>query len=229
MTPARAQDAEITASIAAERRELAAVLGGLPPESWDAPTLCAGWRVREVVAHITMPFRYRPPRFAFEMVRSRGNFNRMADRCARRDAAAAPAELAAALRDNERNPWKPPGGGYQGALIHDVIHGLDITVALGLGRQVPAERLGIVLDGITAAKSARFFGTDLDGIELRADDLDWSFGSGTPVSGPAQDLALLVAGRKLPPGHLRGEPSARFTGMAGTTPPRSGTTPRLPR
>jgi uncharacterized protein (TIGR03083 family) len=229
MTPARAQDAEITASIAAERRELAAVLGGLPPESWDAPTLCAGWRVREVVAHITMPFRYRPPRFAFEMVRSRGNFNRMADRCARRDAAAAPAELAAALRDNERNPWKPPGGGYQGALIHDVIHGLDITVALGLGRRVPAERLGIVLDGITAAKSARFFGTDLDGIELRADDLDWSFGSGTPVSGPAQDLALLVAGRKLPPGHLRGEPSARFTGMAGTTPPRSGTTPRLPR
>jgi uncharacterized protein (TIGR03083 family) len=215
MTPARAQDAEITASIAAERRELAAVLGGLPPESWDAPTLCAGWRVREVVAHITMPFRYRPPRFAFEMVRSRGNFNRMADRCARRDAAAAPAELAAALRDNERNPWKPPGGGYQGALIHDVIHGLDITVALGLGRQVPAERLGIVLDGITAAKSARFFGTDLDGIELRADDLDWSFGSGTPVSGPAQDLALLVAGRKLPPGHLRGEPSARFTGIAG--------------
>jgi uncharacterized protein (TIGR03083 family) len=215
MTPARAQDAEITASIAAERRELAAVLGGLPPESWDAPTLCAGWRVREVVAHITMPFRYRPPRFAFEMVRSRGNFNRMADRCARRDAAAAPAELAAALRDNERNPWKPPGGGYQGALIHDVIHGLDITVALGLGRQVPAECLGIVLDGITAAKSARFFGTDLDGIELRADDLDWSFGSGTPVSGPAQDLALLVAGRKLPPGHLRGEPSARFTGIAG--------------
>ncbi|HEX9356684.1 MAG TPA: maleylpyruvate isomerase family mycothiol-dependent enzyme, partial [Streptosporangiaceae bacterium] len=212
MTPAQAQDAEITASIAAERRELAAILGGLPPESWDSPTLCAGWRVREVVAHITMPFRYRPPRFALEMIRSRGNFNRMADRCARRDAAAPPAQLAAALRDNERNPWKPPGGGYHGALTHDVIHGLDITVALGLGRQVPADRLEIVLAGITAAKSVRFFGTDLDGIELRADDLDWSFGSGTPVSGSAQDLALVVCGRKLPPGHLRGEPCARFTG-----------------
>jgi uncharacterized protein (TIGR03083 family) len=212
MTPAQPQNAEITESIAAERRELAAILGGLPPESWDSPTLCAGWRVREVVAHITMPFRYRPPRFAFEMIRSRGNFNRMADRCARRDAAAPPAQLAAALRDNERNPWKPPGGGYHGALTHDVIHGLDITVALGLGRQVPADRLGVVLAGITAAKSVRFFGTDLDGIELRADDLDWSFGSGTPVSGSAQDLALVVCGRKLPPGHLRGEPSARFTG-----------------
>ena len=211
MTHAPAQNEEITASIAAERRELAAILGGLPAESWDSPTLCAGWRVREVVAHITMPLRYPPPRFAFEMIRSRGNFNRMADRCARRDAAAPPARLAAALRDNERNPWKPPGGGYQGALTHDVIHGLDITVALGLGRQVPAERLGIVLAGVTAAKSVRFFGTDLDGIELRADDLDWSFGSGTPVSGSAQDLALVVCGRKLPPGHLRGDPCARFT------------------
>ena len=216
MTPAPAQNAEITASIAAERRELAAILGGLPPESWDSLTLCAGWRVREVVAHITMPFRYQPPRFAFEMIRSCGNFNRMADRCARRDAAAPPDQLAAALRDNEQNPWKPPGGGYQGALTHDVIHGLDITVALGLGRQVPAERLRIVLAGITAAKSVRFFGTDLDGIELRADDLDWSFGSGTPVSGSAQDLALVVCGRKLPPGHLRGEPGDRFTVYIGS-------------
>ncbi len=212
MTAPTARDAGITGSIAAERQELATILAGLPPQSWDSPALCAGWRVREVVAHITMPFRYRPARFAFEMIRSRGNFNRMADRCARRDAAAPPGQLTAALRDNAGNPWKPPGGGYQGALTHDVIHGLDITVALGLGRRVPRERLGIVLDGITGAKSVRFFGTDLAGIELRADDLDWSYGSGTPVSGSAQDLALVVCGRKLPPGHLRGGPSARFTG-----------------
>jgi uncharacterized protein (TIGR03083 family) len=215
MTAAGAPATDVTRLIAGERRELATVLESLPAESWDSPTLCAGWRVREVVAHITMPFRYRPPRFAAEMIRSRGNFSRMADRCARRDAAAPPGQLAAALRDNQTNPWKPPGGGYQGALTHDVIHGLDITVALGLGRRVPAERLAIVLDGITAARSARFFGTDLGGVELRADDLDWSFGSGEPVSGPAQDLALVVCGRKLPPGHLRGGPSARFTGITG--------------
>ena len=211
MSTAETKNAGIAGAIAAERRDLAAILAGLPAEAWDAPTLCRGWRVREVVAHITMPFRYRVPRFAFEMVRSRGNFNRMADRCARRDGTAPPGQLAAALRENEDHPWKPPGGGHQGALTHDVIHGLDITVALGLGRRVPAERLGIVLDGVTAAKSVRHFGADLDGVELRADDLDWSFGSGTPVSGSAQDLALLVCGRKLPPGHLRGGPSARFT------------------
>jgi uncharacterized protein (TIGR03083 family) len=214
MTKAETKNTDITTAIAAERRELAEILAGLPPEAWDAATLCRGWRVREVVAHITMPFRYRLPRFAFEMARSRGNFNRMADRCARRDGTAPPGELAAALRDNERNPWKPPGGGFEGALTHDVIHGLDITVALGLDRRVPEDRLRRVLTAVTGPASQKFFGTDLAGIALRAEDLDWSFGSGVPVSGQAQDLALVLCGRTLPPGHLRGEPSSRFTGIA---------------
>ena len=215
MSVAETSNTGLAGTIAAERRDLAAILAGLPPEGWDAPTLCRGWRVREVVAHITMPFRYRLPRFAFEMARSRGNFSRMADRCARRDGAAPPAELAATLRDNERNPWKPPGGGFEGALTHDVIHGLDITVALGLGRRVPEDRLRTVLAAVTGPKSQKFFGTDLAGVALQAEDLDWSLGSGVPMSGQAQDLALVLCGRTLPPGHLRGEPSARFTGMAG--------------
>jgi uncharacterized protein (TIGR03083 family) len=196
--------ADLADAIAAERRDLAGLLGRLPPGAWDEPTLCDGWRVREVVAHITMPFRYPAARFAFELARSRGNFNRMADRCARRDAAAPPAELTAALRDNAEHPWKPPGGGLVGALTHDVIHGLDITVALGIDRTVPAGRLAIVLDSITGARSLKFFGASLSGIQLRASDTGWSFGSGTLVTGAAQDLALVVCGRKLPPGRLDG-------------------------
>ena len=57
MTRALVQDTDIRETIAAERRELAEVLSGLPSEALDAQTLCAGWRVREVVAHMTMPFR----------------------------------------------------------------------------------------------------------------------------------------------------------------------------
>jgi hypothetical protein len=46
---------------------------------------------------------------------------------------------------------------------------------------------------------------------LCADDIDWSFGAGTPVSGQAQDLALALCGRKLPAGVLHGEPGMRFS------------------
>lgn len=203
---------DIRAEVRAERTELADLLATLRPEQWDAATLCEGWRVREVLAHMTMPFRMSAPRFLFEFARSGFRFNPMADRCARRDTARLTSDqLLASLRDNVAHPWQPPGGGAVGALSHDVIHGLDITVALGLGRRVPAYRIGLVL-GSLARKNLAFFGTDLSGVSLRATDRDWSFGEGTPVLGEAQDLLMVLCGRKLPPGHLRGDAVARFTG-----------------
>ncbi|MFB7667323.1 maleylpyruvate isomerase family mycothiol-dependent enzyme [Kitasatospora sp. NPDC056138] len=202
--------ADVRTAIAAERRELADLLDGLSAAQWDAPTLCAGWRVREVAAHMTMGFRYSIPTMAWELVKARGSLNRMTDRCARKDAAAHSAEeLTASLRDNASHPWKPPVGGFEAALGHDVIHGLDITVALGLDRRVPEDRLRILLKSIDS-RTLKFFGADLDGIELRAGDLDWSFGTGTPLSGRAQDLLLLAYGRKLPRGRLHGEQCERF-------------------
>ena len=213
MTISTITESELPVKIAAERRELARVLSDLPASAWDAQTLCAGWRVREVVAHMTMPFRLSAARFAAELARSGGRFNAMSDRIARRDAAAvSAADLVSVMQDNATNPWKPPGGGYLGALTHDVIHGLDITVPLGIGRRVPADRLRAVLDAIAAPKARKHFGTDLSGVRLRAEDIDWTSGSGQQLSGAAQDLALVLCGRKLPPGRLHGEPAARFTG-----------------
>lgn len=198
--------------IAAQRGELAGVLDALPASGWDEPTLCAGWRVREVVAHVTMPFRYSGRRFVLELARSRGKFNEMADRVALRDAARmSPAELAEAVRSNISHPWRPPGGGFDGALAHDVIHSLDITIPLGLAFAVPEERLRRVLPASANDKTVMFFGTDLTGIEFRARDLDWSLGAGTPLTGAAADLLLAMCGRKLPAGRLEGEPSARFS------------------
>ncbi len=213
MTISTITESELPAQIAAERRELARVLSDLPALAWDADTLCAGWRVREVVAHMTMPFRYSAARFAAELARSGGRFDLMSDRVARRDAAAvSAADLLSVLQANATHPWKPPGGGYVGALTHDVIHGLDITVPLGIGRRVPEGRLRAVLDAIAAPKARKHFGTDLSGVQLRAEDIDWVSGSGQQLSGAAQDLALVLCGRKLPPGRLHGEPAARFTG-----------------
>lgn len=207
---------DIRDAISAERRDLATVLSALPEADWEAGSLCAGWRVRDVVAHMTVPFRYSTARFVAELARARGNFSRMSDRCARRDADAMSAgELAAALEGNAGHPWKPPRGGYAGALTHDVVHGLDITVALEIGRTVPEDRLRRVLAILTAPKTQGYFGTDVSGIELRADDIDWQFGTGSLLTGSAQELALVLCGRKLPATRLRGEHSDRFTRQAG--------------
>ena len=204
-------EAMVRAEIAAERRELADVLQVLPAERWDEETLCTGWRVRETVAHITMAFRYNLPRVVLGMIKARGSFDRMADRAARADAQALTAEdLVACLRDNVHHPWKPPGGGYVGALSHDVIHGLDITVGLDLDRRPPPARVGLVLASLQPAQ-LKFFGVDLTGVQLRADDLDWSYSTGDPVTGRAQDLLLAACGRRLPPGRLQGLAADRFS------------------
>ena len=204
-------DTELRTMIATERADFARTLAGLTDEQWDAPTLCAGWRVREVVAHMTMPFRLSLPGFALGILRDRGNFNRMADRMARRDTARlSAADLARSLGDNAHHPWKPPGGGYEGALTHDVVHSLDITIPLGIDRRLPDELLR-VLTAMDVPRGIRYFGIDLTGVQLRADDLDWTFGTGEPLCGSAQDLALVVFGRTLPAGRLRGAAAARFT------------------
>ena len=36
----------------AERTDLADLLETLTPRQWEAPSLCQGWRVRDVVAHV---------------------------------------------------------------------------------------------------------------------------------------------------------------------------------
>lgn len=183
---------------AAQRRALVELLSGLSSEQWDEPSLCDGWRVREVVAHLTMPFRHSIPTVLKEVIRARGRFDAAADRLARRDTTEHSDDaLLACLRDNIDHPWKPPGGGQLGALSHDVIHGLDITEALGLDPLSPAARIGLVL---RSPKLAGAFKVDLDGLRLEATDTNVSLGTGpTTVSLPAKELLLVATARQRVP------------------------------
>jgi uncharacterized protein (TIGR03083 family) len=193
---------DLHAAVAAEFTWLADALDGLADAAWDTPSLCAGWRVREVVAHMTMAVRYAPPEFYAELQASNGDFTLLSNRVAARDAALPTTTLLANLRDEAMHAWIPPGGGPIGALSHVVIHGLDITVALGVARPVPDETILAVLDHLTIGGGHANFGFDLDRLCLRATDVNWSFGSGTPISGTTADLALLVSGRSLAPGRI---------------------------
>ena len=189
---------DLTIHTHTERERLAGILSSLHPEQWAAPSLCAGWRVREVVAHLTMPYRRGPMTgavaFFLGLARSGFNINRYLDRAARADAARlTDAELLEVLRVNIRNPWRPPGGGQIGALSHDVIHGLDITEPLGLP-SCPPERITLVLQQ-TSAKNLGYFGVDLTGRQLIASDAEASLGEGTAVHMPAKDILLLATGR----------------------------------
>ncbi|HEV2376852.1 MAG TPA: maleylpyruvate isomerase family mycothiol-dependent enzyme [Streptosporangiaceae bacterium] len=185
--------------IVAERRALVGVLEDLSADQWHAPSLCEGWTVAHVVAHLTMPFRISPEEFGQGMAQAHGDFTVFSDAVAARDSELPQADLVAALRDNVANPWQPPGGGLVGALSHDIIHGLDTARPLGITYPVPDQAMTAVLDMAVSPGGESLFGFDLRGIELRASDLGWSSGTGDPVIGHSRDVLLLTAGRIVPP------------------------------
>lgn len=196
-------DRDLQRLVAAEYLALADVLDRLSPAQWDTPSLCEGWRVREVVAHVTMPARYSEDVFMAELRECDFDFTRLSNQIATRDAELTTTELVGNMRDEVLHEWTPPGGGYQGALNHVVIHGLDITVPLGEPRRPPDTTIRIVLDDLTEGGVAARFGTDISGHSLHATDLDWSYGSGAPLRASAADLVLYMCGRAIPQGRLQ--------------------------
>ena len=178
---------------------LADLLTATDGAAWDTPSLCEGWLVRHVVAHVTMPARLTPARFGAEMAAAGGDFAVLSETVARRDGALPVADLLDQLRSPELHAWQPPGGGATGALSHALIHSLDVTIALGRPAVVPAEAATAVLDGLTAARGT-WFGVDLTDVRLEADDIGWTWGSGRLVRADSGGLVALLSGRSLPDG-----------------------------
>lgn len=183
----------------AERSRLAGLLAELSADQWGQPSLCEGWRVREVVAHMTAPLHTSGLRIMAGIARAGFRYDRYAAPAARRDTARlTDAQLLGVLERNLRTPWPRSAGGVEAGLSHDVIHGLDITEPLGLER-VPAERVARVLT-LTTPRSLAYFGVDLTGRRLVATDADAAIGTGGEVPLPAHEILLVIAGRRPLPG-----------------------------
>lgn len=194
---------DLTALTADTLVRLADTLEAQPPAAWDAASLCERWRVRDVVAHMSTAARYTADRYMAELQADGGRFGVTIDRLAARDGTLEPPLLLADLRDGRLHRWTPPGGGEIGALVHAVIHSLDITTPLGLPSSAGEPALRAVLDALTGGGHTSF-GIDLRGVKFTATDLSWSWGDGDDVTGRAADLVLALAGRTLEPGRVVG-------------------------
>ena len=153
-----------------------------------------------------------------ELRRCDFDFGRLSNEIASRDAGLPTSQLVADLRSEVMQYWTPPGGGYHGALNHVVIHGLDVTVPLGMPRRSPEDTIRIVLDDLTTGGVHQYFGTRIGGRRLQATDLDWSYGSGSVLGGKAEDIALVLCGRTIPPGGSRASRCEAATEITGAQP-----------
>ncbi len=163
------------------------------PASWDTPSLCAGWSVRHVAAHLThstLPMA----RMLAEAARSGFRFDAMVGRLALQDSRS-PAELAAYLREIVGSRRHPPGTTALEPLIDVLVHAQDMCIPLGIDRAMPADAAVAAAERVWAKNAPFHARRRIAGIRLIATDADFAVGAGREVAAPIRDLLLLLTGR----------------------------------
>jgi uncharacterized protein (TIGR03083 family) len=177
-----------------ERIEFADFLTGLTPEQWDAPTLCTGWRVRDVAAHVVSFEGMTPRELTARFLKGRLQMDRINGLGVGDLTDRSPEQLIALLRDNAEPRGVGAGFGGRVALTDNMIHQQDIRRPLGLARTIPVERLCAALDFVRYSPTIRG-AWRVRGVRLIATDVDWSHGKGPEVRGPGEALLMVMAGR----------------------------------
>ena len=177
-----------------ERTDLLALLEGLTDEQWNAPSLCAKWRVRDVATHIVSYDELSTTTTVGTFIRGGLRINAVNAVALQRYGDLEPSAIIDLLKRNLRPSGLPKGFGGGIALTDGTIHHQDIRRALNLPRTIPEHRLAPVLDfalgapTLPAKKNAK-------GLSLNATDVDWSSGQGQEVTGPGEALLMTIAGR----------------------------------
>jgi uncharacterized protein (TIGR03083 family) len=177
-----------------ERAEFATFLAGLTPEQWDAPTLCAGWAVRDVVAHVIGFDAMGIGGFAANLARSGFRPDRANQRAVDVFRDHSPAGLVDLVRRYETPHGLTALFGARIALTDGAIHQQDIRRPLGMPRTIPEERLCEVLDYAMVAPPVGA-SSRIRGLRLVATDVAWMRGRGPEVTGPGESLLMAAAGR----------------------------------
>lgn len=196
---------EVWDHIHTEREHLARLLADLPAEDWDHPTLCTGWAVRHVAAHVISSAEAGTSDVIAMMWRGRGNFNRALYREGLRLGSRQPNEILAAFERNRGSRHHPLGTTPWEPLLDALVHTQDIALPLGLSQAMPTEAARAAADRVWSWPFPFFARRRLRQFRLIADDTDWTVGSGAEITGPIADLLLLLTGRDAALGHLHGE------------------------
>ncbi|WP_367048185.1 maleylpyruvate isomerase family mycothiol-dependent enzyme [Streptomyces sp. Je 1-332] len=187
---------DVWSLVHAERAALIEDLARLDDEQWEVPSLCEGWSVHDVAAHLIDTARATRLGFVGAMVRARFDFDRQNARGVERQRGASPQETLERLRQVASRRSSPPAP-LDTRLVEEVVHGEDIRRPLGLTRAYRPEAVVRALR-LQTRTSVSFGGAKerVAGVQLAPRDADLLIGEGPPVRGTALSLLLAVSGRR---------------------------------
>ena len=194
--------AQIWSTIHAERKALAADLDSLTLEQWATPSLCSGWTVRDVLAHMTAAAEQTPLSFFRKFAGSGFNFNRFANKDVAR--VKSKGDVLASFKSAVSNTTAPPGPTMTW-LGETIVHGDDIRRAVGIKYDYPPDATAAVADSYKTSNLLIDSKKRIAGLKLTATDAEWSYGDGPEVTGKMIDLLMAMAGRSAAISALSGD------------------------
>jgi uncharacterized protein (TIGR03083 family) len=208
--------------ITEQRLGLADLLEDLSDEEWEVPSLCAGWRVRDVAAHVAMAPQVPSVRSMLaDGVRARGSFHRLNHDVAVRHASRPTAQIVAELRRFAGSRRLPRVTNWRNILFDVLVHGQDIAIPLARPRHMPREAARAGAATVWAMGWPFWARWRLRGFRLTATDVEWQVGDGADILGPLDALLLLLTGRAVVLPRLAGEGAAQLAQRLGAGLPRS--------
>ena len=173
----RIEREQIFRSVAAERRSIADLIDTLDADSLATPSLCSGWDVKTVAAHLVSVFADNKP-----LAGSSGLLFGTADSTARstnwRGAVptTAAADIARTLRQRADHRLSPPVTGPLSGLTDVLVHSGDIRIPLDLPFRPYEEEVSWALDFLTGPRPLEFVPRGrLRGIALHSTDIGRSW------------------------------------------------------
>ena len=184
--------------VARQRLAMADMLAGLSEADWEQPSLCAGWRVRDVAAHVTLiPIAPSAGSLLVDFAKARGNYARFNTVASQRRAARTPSQLVQDLRTTAETRSVPWPVNPANVMWDILVHAQDIALPLGIDFPTPPDAGAAAATRIWELRWPFSFGAKrrLGAFRLTATDADWTMGTGPEVAGPIAAILLLLTGR----------------------------------
>lgn len=179
-----------------ERRVLAGHLAALDADQWEHDSLCAGWTVRDVAAHLISTPQTGWREIAMMSPKFLKGYNRAIFEITKELGKASPESILQQYDRYAGSRHHVPVTTHVEPLLDALVHTQDILRPLGIDRDMPVEAAAFAAN--RAYRGAFFFGMAgrLRPLRLVASDTDWTRGKGDRlVEGPMQELLLFVTGR----------------------------------
>jgi uncharacterized protein (TIGR03083 family) len=191
-------DDDIWALIDGHRIRTVELLESLSDDEWRHPSLCDGWTVEDVAAHLTMQ-QIGLREVLLGALRHPGGMNRMIRQAAKRRARLPRRQIIAEIRGMVGSLLHNIGVTCQETLIDILVHSQDVAMPLGRRLDVDPAAAALAASRVWSyggnSKAKVFKEIPFEGFRLSATDVAWSIGAGREIEGPILAILLLLTGR----------------------------------